>query len=105
MKPIDAEQDVWCPNCRRLMVLLSSYEPTLLDTTPGIHQPDARDFALDIWWEEKIMLSLIATIIGYPRFWLKRWRVKRLKQKWLPKFPQTLVCPAYLTVLPRKGEV
>lgn len=98
----DAEQDVWCPKCRRLMVPLSSYEPTALDTSPGIDQPDAYDFALGIW-DEKVELSLIATIIGYPLFWLKRWQVKRLKQKWLPNFPQTLVCPACLTVLPRKG--
>ncbi|MEZ8219734.1 hypothetical protein B0813_003273 [Candidatus Fervidibacteria bacterium JGI MDM2 SSWTFF-3-K9] len=83
---------------------LSSYEPTALDTSPGIDQPDAYDFALGIW-DTKIELSLIATIIGYPRFWLKRWRVRRLKRKWLPNFPQTLACPACLTVLPRKDGV
>ncbi len=84
------------------MVLLSSYEPTLLDTSPEKDEFDAPDLAL---WDIKIVLWLINAAIDYPLFWLKRWRVKRLKQKWLPNFPKTLVCPACLTVLPRKGEV
>ncbi len=94
-------QDVWCPKCGRLMVPLLSYEPTPLDTTPGVDIPDWQDFAVGIA-EEKFGLSLLLNIIGYFRFQLKRRRVEKLKRKWLDKFPQTLVCPKCLTVLPQK---
>ena len=97
----DEGQDVWCPNCRRLMVQLAKYEPTPLDTVPGIDSPDATDLAIGIA-EEKFAFSVIANIVGYFRFLVKRWRVERLKSKWLGKFPNTLVCPSCLTVLPRK---
>ncbi|MFN3420976.1 MAG: hypothetical protein ACK40X_04535 [Armatimonadota bacterium] len=96
-------QDVWCPKCRRLMVPLSSYEPTPLDTMPGVDMPDFHDFAMGIA-DEKLGLSLVLNLIGYLRFRFKQWRVGKLKRKWLAKFPQTLVCPLCLTVFPRRGK-
>lgn len=97
----DEGQDVWCPNCRRLMVQLAKYEPTPLDTMPGVDSPDATDFAIGIA-EEKVAFSLIVNLIGYFRFLVKRKRVARLKRKWLNEFPNTLICPSCLTLLPRK---
>lgn len=83
------------------MVPLVKYEPTPLDTMPGVDSPDATDFAIGIA-EEKVAFSLIANLIGYFRFLVKQRRVARLKRKWLDKFPNTLVCPSCLTVLPQK---
>jgi len=102
MKPINAEQDVLCLNRKLLMMSISSCEPTAFDTGLKKDKFDASDPA---FWDIKIVLRLINATIDYPLFWLRRWRVKRLKRKWLPNFPQTLVCPACLTVLPRKGKV
>lgn len=85
------------------MVPLSHYEPTPLDTVPGLSAPDAHDFAVGVAEERLLLLlSLLLNIVGYFRFLIKRWRVARLKRKWLNKFPQTLVCPLCLTVCPKR---
>ncbi len=38
--------DTFCPKCHRLMVPLAGYEPTPLDTMPGVGDIDAHDVAI-----------------------------------------------------------
>ncbi len=96
-----------CPKCRRILVPLATYEPTPLETMPGI-EADASDTVLLLLGVSSIrhvwqaLTDLLLNLWGY---FIWRWkcrRVHRLKKRWLPSFPQTLICANCLTVLPRR---